>query len=130
MASAATVIDFAEAQMVSQWARNIRALGRARGLYDQDIARLVGLTPPKFSSRMSGDTRWLATEIREVARALSVPSDVIYAETEDDFRRLLVLAERSKSLPEKSRKSLSLASSRSKPDGRYANRGNPLLVTV
>lgn len=116
--------------MVSQWARNIRALARNRGLYDQDLAQLVGLTPPKFSSRMSGDTRWLATEIRQVARALSVPADVIYAETEADFRRLMALAERSKSLPEKSRKSLSVASSRSKPDRRYKTRGNPLLVGI
>lgn len=131
---AAAVTHDDEAAVVAQMARNIRALGRQRGLYDKDIAALIGMKPETFSTRLGGTSRWLGIEIRKLARALSVSADVIYAESESAFRAALA-AESRRTSSEKRRKAaeqgLRVASSRKTPDRRYRYEPTvPLLNTV
>lgn len=92
VAAAVTIED--EAAVLEQMARNIRSLGRQRGLLDKDIAALIGMRPETFSTRMSGDSRWLGLEIRKLAKALGVSADVIYAESEPAFRAALAAESR------------------------------------
>lgn len=70
-------------------ARNIRAVLSLRGIHAKDVAPTIGMSEPTFSQRMSGTHRWLASEIKALATALHVSTDVLLAEDEQAFKRAL-----------------------------------------
>lgn len=128
-AAAAPLIED-DSAVVAQMARNIRSLGRQRGLFDKDVAQLIGMGAEKFSTRMSGDTRWLAIEVRRLARALNVSADVIYAEDETTFRAALA-AERRATRSEKSQRRSDLRGlPRNTKPQRTKSLGSPLMTPV
>lgn len=107
---------------------HIRGLLRSRGLYDQDLGPLIGMTPPQISERMSGKTAWKAHELAAVAAVLDVTVDVLTARDEKTFREKLTPA-RYSLIPGQLR--LELASSQPESAvSKHRQNGSPLLAVV
>ena len=51
----------------------IRALMHQRRVRQQDLGRVLGLSQPQVSQRLSGRTEWSERELRAVATYLEVP---------------------------------------------------------
>lgn len=51
----------------------LRALFRERGLYDEDVAALTGITVPTLGRRMRGSFPWSGDEIAAVCRVVGIP---------------------------------------------------------
>lgn len=134
MASVAHVLDHAEDAFAQQTARNIRTVLQMKGIFAKDIASKIGLDSTIFSQRVSGKSRWLAREIRQLATELEVPTDVLLAEDERSFRTalaktLLYKCESASDLPVSSR--VALVSSRTRPDGRFRrSTDRPLMAAL
>ena len=77
------------ADFVHSVARNIRSLLAMRDLQAQDLAEHIEMQAPVLSQRMSGRSAWRAIELKRIARAFAVDTDVIFAGTEAEFREAL-----------------------------------------
>lgn len=50
----------------------LRALFRAHGMYDHEVAEIAGISQPTMSRRMSGTQPWTSTEVFAVCRVLCI----------------------------------------------------------
>lgn len=65
------VAPYGRFQQIPFW--RLRALFRERGLYDEDVAALTGITVPTLGRRMRGHIPWQADEIAAVCRVVGIP---------------------------------------------------------
>jgi len=72
-----SVAPYGRFQQIPFW--RLRALFRERGLYDEDVAALAGITVPTLGRRMRGAIPWAADEIAAVCRVVGIPRDDIGA---------------------------------------------------
>lgn len=57
-------------QQIPFW--RLRALFRERGLYDEDVAALAGISVPTLGRRMRGNIPWSGDEIAAVCRVVGI----------------------------------------------------------
>lgn len=69
--TAVPVAPYGRFQQIPFW--RLRALFRERGLYDEDVAALTGITVPTLGRRMRGAFPWQADEIAAVCRVVGIP---------------------------------------------------------
>ena len=69
--TAVPVAPYGRFQQIPFW--RLRALFRERGLYDEDVAALTGITVPTLGRRMRGHIPWQADEIAAVCRVVGIP---------------------------------------------------------
>lgn len=68
--TAVPVAPYGRFQQIPFW--RLRALFRERGLYDEDVAALTGITVPTLGRRMRGHIPWQADEIAAVCRVVGI----------------------------------------------------------
>lgn len=86
----AEVHDFPEPdRFVANVARNIRSLLAMRGIPAKELAGRIGMTDTTLSQRMGGHNRWLAIELHRIAQVFDVDTDVVFADTEEEFLEAL-----------------------------------------
>lgn len=134
MATAAAHLEPDGPELARQMARNVRSLANLRGMKDKDVAAAIGISAPKMSSRLSGDSGWQVIELLRIARFFGVSLDVIYAASEAEFRSALAKTSLYKcetpsdllvSSP------VALVSSRTRPDGRFRRSSDrPLMAAA
>lgn len=56
---------------------SIKTLLTWRGILQKDAAKALGITPPSFSKRLNGDTRFTADEVVALSKMLNVSTDVL-----------------------------------------------------
>lgn len=47
------------------------------GILQKDAAKALGITPPSFSKKLNGDTRFTADEVVALSEMLNVSTDVL-----------------------------------------------------
>lgn len=55
----------------------IKTLLTWRGILQKDAARALGISPPSFSKKLNGDTRFAADEVVALSKLLNVSTDVL-----------------------------------------------------
>lgn len=56
---------------------SIKTLLTWRGILQKDAAKALGITPPSFSKKLNGDTRFTADEVVALSKMLNVSTDVL-----------------------------------------------------
>lgn len=56
---------------------SIKTLLTWRGILQKDAAKALGITPPSFSKKLNGDTRFTADEVVTLSKMLNIGSDVL-----------------------------------------------------
>lgn len=56
---------------------SIKTLLTWRGILQKDAAKALDITPPSFSKKLNGDTRFTADEVVALSKMLNVSTDVL-----------------------------------------------------
>ena len=68
--NSAPAAPYGRFQQIPFW--RLRALFRERGLYDEDVAALAGITVSTLGRRMRGNIPWSGDEIAAVCRVVGI----------------------------------------------------------
>lgn len=56
---------------------SIKTLLTWHGILQKDAAKALGITPPSFSKKLNGDTRFTTDEVVALSKMLNVSTDVL-----------------------------------------------------